>query len=286
MYDCAIIGGGPAGVSAALNLKILGKNFIWFSSQAFSKKASLAEKVKNYPGLYDVTGEDFMKKLLSHAESMGIELNKNFVSGVYDTGGKFTLLTSDGECEAKTVILCTGVKSGGDIDGEETFLGRGVSYCATCDGMLYKDKTIAVLCTDKAFEHEILYLCNLAKKAYVMPLYAGYEINSPNAGIILKKPVKLTGGMRLEKVNFKDGSLEVDGMFILREAVSPSALVHGLKCDGGHIVVDRACRTGIAGIFAAGDCTGRPYQYAKSVGEGNVAAHSAVEYLANTKDLL
>ncbi len=175
------------------------------------------------------------------------------------------------------------MQSSAGIEGEEGFVGRGVSYCATCDGFLYKGKTIAVLCTDKSFEHEAEYLCDLAGKAYVMPLYADYKINSPNAEVILKKPSRLSGGMRLEKVWFKDDSVSVDGMFILRGALAPSTLVRGLETDGAHVVVDRACRTNIAGIFAAGDCTGRPYQYAKSVGEGNVAAHSVVQFLAENK---
>ena len=280
MYDCAIIGGGPAGVSAALNLKLLGKNFIWLSTHTVSHKAALAEKIKNYPGLPDVSGDGLVRALLSHAQAMGINPVEKFVSGV---DGSFTLTAGNDNYEARTVILCAGVQSSAGIEGEEGFVGRGVSYCATCDGFLYKGKTIAVLCTDKSFEHEAEYLCDLAGKAYVMPLYADYKINSPNAEVILKKPSRLSGGMRLEKVWFKDDSVSVDGMFILRGALAPSTLVRGLETDGAHVVVDRACRTNIAGIFAAGDCTGRPYQYAKSVGEGNVAAHSVVQFLAENK---
>lgn len=283
MYDVAIIGSGPAGISAAINLKVLGKNFIWLSNGEVSKKLTQAERVKNYPGLPDVTGGELAWTFRNHTDAMNIKLCEEVITGVYDTGDKFTLLAGEREYEARAVILCTGVEAGKPIEGEDEFVGRGISYCATCDGQLYKDKTIAVLCTDKKFEHEVEFLAELSKRCYVMPMCRGYEIKSPKAEIILKNPVKFLGGMRLNTVAFKDGSIEVDGVFMLKGSFSPSTLVHGLRTQNGHIEVSRDCSTNIAGIFAAGDCTGRPYQYAKSVGEGNVAAHSAVEYLAKTK---
>lgn len=283
MYDIAIIGGGPAGVSAAINAKILNKSYIWLSSRPTSKKVERAELIKNYPGLPNVTGEQLAWALLHHTESMGIELTEEVVTGVYETGGKFTLLAGDKDYDAKTVILCLGVEAAKPVEGEEEFLGRGISYCATCDGMLYKGKRIAVVCTDKRYEHEIEYLCSIAGTCYVFPLYRGYEIRAENAKIVLKSPQKYEGDARLRRVIYKDGSLNVDGVFILKSAISPATLVHGLHVADGHIAVDRGCATNIAGIFAAGDCTGRPYQYVKAVGEGNVAVHSAVEYLANAK---
>ena len=283
IYDIAIIGSGAAGVSAAINAKLLQKNFIWFGSRSVSKKIGQAERIKNYPALPDVKGSELAWALQNHYESMGIELNEGVVTGVYQTGDNFSLMVGNEVYEAKTVILCLGVQATKPVDGEEQFLGKGVSYCATCDGFLYKGKTVAVLCTDKRFEHEIEYLCNLANKAYIMPMYQGYDIKAPNAQIILKNPVKFNGTNRVEEVAFKDGKISVDGVFVLKSAISPATLVHGLEIQGGHIVVKRDCSTNIPGIFAAGDCTGRPYQYVKAAGEGNVATHSAVEYLAKNK---
>ncbi len=280
MYDIAIIGSGPAGVSAAINAKLLNKNFIWLASRAVSKKVEKAALIKNYPGLPQVTGGELAWTLKNHAESMGIEIKEEVVTGVYETGGKFSLLTTGESIEAKCVILCLGVETQKAVKGEEEFVGRGISYCATCDGFLYKGKTLAVVCTDKQFEHEVNFLCSIAKKAYVMPLYNGYEINAENAEIVLKAPVEYAGDNKLTHVIFKDGKIEVDGAFILKGAISPSTLVHGLKTQNGHVAVERDMSTNINGIFAAGDCTGMPYQYAKAVGEGNVAVHSAVEYLS------
>lgn len=282
MYDIAIIGSGPAGVSAAINAKILNKSFIWFGSHSTSKKVGRAELIKNYPGLPNISGEQLAWVLKNHTESMGIELRQEVVTGIYDTDGKFTLLAGNKDYEAKTVILCLGVEAAKPVEGEEQFLGRGISYCATCDGMLYKGKNIAVVCMDKHFEHEVEFLCEIAHTCAVIPMYRGYEINAQNAEIILKSPVKYSGDMRVREVHFKDGKIAVDGVFILKSAISPATLVHGLGVEDGHIKVNRACATNIPGIFAAGDCTGRPYQYAKAVGEGNIAVHSAVEYLAKT----
>lgn len=283
VYDIAIIGSGPAGVSAVINAKILNKSYIWLSAKSSSDKVSKAELIKNYPGLPSVTGAELNWTFKNHCDAMYIENTQGIVTGVYETGDKFTLLVGNKDYEAKTVILCLGVQSKKPLDGEELFLGRGVSYCATCDGNLYRGKTIAVLATDKAFEHEIEYLCSLAQKVYVMPMYQNCFISAKNAELVMKAPLKITGGMRAEEVVFKDGRLKVDGVFILRDAVSPSTLVHGLKIVDGHIDVNRRMETNIKGMFAAGDCTGRPYQYIKAAGEGNVAVHFAVEYLSKLK---
>lgn len=279
MYDIAIIGSGPAGISAAVNAKILNKNFIWFASSEVSKKVGQAELVKNYLGLPDIKGEELSKAFLNHAQALGIKPVDKVITGVYSGGNCFTLLAGNEDFTAKTVILCLGVDAA-KIEGEEQFVGRGISYCATCDGFMYRGKNIAILCTDKRFEHEVEYLCSIANKAFVMPLYKGYEIKAKNAEILLKSPVRFDGKERLEKIVFKDDSLSIDGLFVLRCSVSPSILLHGLETADGHINVDRAMRTNINGVFAAGDCVGRPYQYIKAAGEGNVALHSAIEYLS------
>lgn len=279
LYDIAIIGAGPSGVSAAINAKILNKNFIWISGRAVSKKVEKAELIKNYPGLPDITGAELGWTLKNHIEGMGIELTEGVVTGVFDTGNKFTLLCGNKDYEAKTVILCLGVEAQKPVEGEEEFLGRGVSYCATCDGFMYKGKTIAVVCSDKTFEHEAEFLCSVAQKVYFIPQYRDFNLKAENAETVLKAPVKISGDMKVKEIVFKDGKLPVDGVFMLKSAYSPSTLVHGLQVDNGHIKVDRNMATNIPGIFAAGDCTGRPYQYIKSAGEGNVAAHSAIEWL-------
>lgn len=287
MTDCIIVGSGIAGVSAALTLQANGKAFQIFGSDSLSDKIAKAELIRNYPGLSNISGKDFVSALQAQLKAANIEITKEKVSGVYALKDKFTIMTQEGNAyESKTVILACGVESVKQIDGEEEFVGRGVSYCATCDGFLYKDKTIAVVCTSKALEHEIAYLADFAKKIYLVPLYKNIEIERNNVVFVRKMPQKIDGDLRVNNITFAappaedlPAEIPVDGVFMLRESVSPAVLVGGLQTENGHVTVTRAMETNLKGCFAAGDCTGRPYQYAKAAGEGNVAAHSVSEYI-------
>lgn len=281
MFDCAIIGTGAAGVSAALTLNALNKNFIWFGSEKLSFKIRTAEKIRNYPGFPSVSGTGLAEAFMRHVRAEGIAVTDKRVTGVYPTENGYTLLCDTLPYEAKTVILATGVESVKPIKGELDYVGRGVSYCATCDGFLYKGKKIAVVCTLKELEHEIEYLAALAGKVYAFPLYKNAELRAPNIETVSGMPLEITGDGRVGAVVLKDRTIPVDGVFLLKAAVSPSVLVAGLKTENGHVVINRACETNLSGLFAAGDCTGRPYQYAKAAGEGNVAAHAVNNYLAS-----
>lgn len=280
MYDVAIIGTGAAGVSAALTLKAFRRNIVWFGSGKLSEKIGRAEEIRNYPGLSAVSGEEMRKAFLKQTEEMGIGITDKQVTGVYPMDGKFGILCNREEFEAKSVILCTGVESVKPIKGELEFLGRGVSYCALCDGFLYKNKKIAVLCTSKALEEEIEYLADLAAEVYLIPLYKNVEIERDNVTVLSGMPSEIVGSRKAEGIVLRGERIAVDGVFMLKSAVAPAVLVPGLVCEQGHVAVNREMETNLQGCFAAGDCTGRPYQYAKAVGEGNVAAHSANAYLA------
>lgn len=282
MFDTAIIGTGPAGISAALTLRTLKKNIILFGSEKLSQKIRVAEEIRNYPGLPSVSGMQMQEAFLEQIRQMDIPITDKTVTGIYNMGTHYGILCDQEMFEAKTIIMATGVEAVKPIPGELEFVGRGVSYCATCDGFLYKGKTIGVLCTTKDLEHEIEYLASLAEKVYLIPLYKNVAVKAENVEIIQKKPAAIEGGMKAEKLVFEDREIVVDGIFMLKQAVAPSVLLYGLETADGHITVDRACKTNLPGCFAAGDCTGRPYQYVKAAGEGNVAAHSAVEYLAQT----
>ena len=276
-----------AGISAALTLQANKKSFLIFGSAELSDKISKAEKIHNYPGFSDVSGKELVSALKSQLLDANIAVVEEKVTGVYALKEKFTLLTDTGkQYEARTVILATGVESIRLIEGEEAFSGRGVSYCATCDGFLYKGKTIAVVCTSKRLEHEIGYLADFAEKVYLIPMYKNVEIERDNIIKIQKMPKSIAGGLRVNRLIFSTTPMEgipaelpVDGVFMLRESVSPAVLVGGLNVVDGHVQVDRNMATNLVGCYAAGDCTGRPYQYAKAVGEGNVAAHSVSAYL-------
>lgn len=280
MFDAAIIGTGPAGISVALTLNARGKNFIWLGSREFSSKIRSAEKIQNYPGLPMVSGEEMSNVFARQVDDMGIEITEKTVSGVFRTRDHYTILCNQQSFTAYSVILATGVAAVKPIPGELEFLGKGVSYCATCDGFLYKNKTIAVVCTSKDLEREIEFLAELAGKVYLIPRYKDSAIQRENVEILTAMPREIRGDRKVEALVFSDGEIPVDGVFMLKDAISPGVLLRGIEEEKGHIVVDRNCATNLPGCFAAGDCTGRPYQYAKAVGEGNVAAHACLDYLA------
>lgn len=281
MYDAAIIGTGPAALSAAINLKLHEKSFAWFGSKNLSEKVEKAEKVLNYPGLVNVTGKELCESFRKHAEIMQLEVTEKMVNTVIFSGGHYMLNANNDIYEAKSLILAMGIMNTGELTGEADFVGKGVSYCATCDGVLYRGKKIAVICSSAQYEHEVEYLAGLAEKVYFFPGYPNNGITAANVEWVKKAPTGVCGEKRITGIAMGDGSeLQVDGIFCLRSSIAPTTLLSGLTVNNGHIVVDRNMATNLPGCFAAGDCTGRPYQYAKAVGEGNVAAHSLIEYLS------
>lgn len=278
-YDSIIIGSGPAGLSAAINLKTYNKNFLWFGNAQMSEKVQKAEKVVNYPGMPEVTGLELAEAFVAHKESQGLVIEDKIVSSIYDMGGYYAVMAENQFYETESIVMATGVVAANQYPGEAEFVGRGVSYCATCDGALYKGKTIAVVSTAKRFEHEVEFLADLAEKVYFFPFYKDCEIDKGNVEFIKKSIKEVKGGFRVEEISLGEESIQVDGVFIMRNAIAPTTLLNGLEVADGHIVVNRQMETNLKGVYAAGDCTGKPYQYAKAVGEGNVAAHSVIEYL-------
>ena len=277
-YDVAIIGTGPAGISAALNLKLHNKSIIWFGSSDLSMKVQKSEKIANYPGVPMVNGQKLNEIFKQQIEEAGLEIIDKMVTNIASTKNGFMILGGNDVYEADKVLLATGTVTAKSLPGEEELLGKGVSYCATCDGFLYKQKKIAVFCGARRYEHEVEYLAELADKVYLFAAYPDCEIDLPNVER-LSSPIKeIQGQQRVESINTVEGdSYELEGVFILRTAVAPSSLIKKLEVDGNHIAVNRKMETNIPGCYAAGDCTGRPYQIAKAVGEGNIAAHSMLE---------
>lgn len=158
---------------------------------------------------------------------------------------------------------------------------RGVSYCATCDGALYKGKTVTAVAGSAAFEEDVALLENFADKLYFVPLYknCAYKPKKTTTEMFTDGLVRIEGDMRVKKAVFRTREVQTNGVFILKESAPLQVLCGGLKTDGAHVVTDKEMRTNLPGVFAAGDCAGRPYQLAKAAGEGCVAAHSASHYI-------
>ncbi|MEW6066557.1 MAG: NAD(P)/FAD-dependent oxidoreductase [Bacillota bacterium] len=282
-FDIAIIGCGPAGLSAAVNGAIRKKKIGIFGTDFCSPKLHHAPHINNYLGLHNMTGEELRKRFLEHVKAMGLEIYKNKVTGAYPGEGGFILQSRDLFYKAGAVIIATGVSTVKPIQQELDYLGRGVSYCATCDGPLYKGKKVVVLAYNREGLEEANFLSEIAREVLLVSLVKEEDVR----GITLDekiqriegKPVGITGDMWATGVALEGQELTADGIFIIRESVLPDQLVPGLDVSNKGIVIDRSGATNIPGVFAAGDCTGAPYQLSKVTGEGQVAALSAVKYL-------
>ncbi len=281
-YDCAVIGTGPAGLSAAITLKLRGKSVTLIGENELSRKISSAHTVKNYLGLPDASGHDMQTAFLSQLSDMEISVKDDNIKQIYAMGEYFALQGRNDNYEAVSVILAVGISSGKTLSGETDFLGRGVSYCATCDGYFYTGKTIAAVCYSREEEKEVLYLSEIAGKVLLFPMYEGCTLSGGKIEVIHDVPKSVQGSLKATSLVCETSSYDVDGIFILKDSVPASQLVPGLEMseNKSSVIVDRLMKTNIKGCFACGDITGKPYQYIKAAGEGNVAALSAVEYIS------
>jgi thioredoxin reductase (NADPH) len=282
-YDIAIIGSGPAGLEAAVNAVIRNKKIIVFGSSELSHKLIKAPKIDNYLGFYGITGAELKSQFENHIKAMNINIQFERINAVYAMGEYFSIAVNEKMYESKTVLLTTGMEYAMPLKGEEEFLGRGVGYCATCDAPLYRGKTVTVIGYNKDAEEEANFVSEIVGKVYYVPRYkAAYDL-SENIEIIDDKPVEITGTDLVDKLVLKNQEIKTEAVFVLKDSISPSELVPGIEMDGIHIKVDRNMNTSIEGCFAAGDCTGKPYQYMKAAGEGQVAALNAVAFLDSKK---
>ena len=277
--DIAIIGTGPAGVSAALTAANRNKSILLLGSRQMSEKVAKAHEIRNYPGLPAVKGEELAEAFRNHLDTMGITITEKRVGTVYAMGDYFALQIGEEMAEAEAVILATGVVQANPLPGEKELLGRGVSYCATCDAPLYRGKTAAVIGYSPREEAEAAFLSEVCEKVTYFPVYREETALPDSVQVIREKVTGIAqeGGKRI--VRTESGTYEADGVFVLREAVAPDTLVPGLEADGAHVRVNRKMETSLPGVFACGDLTGTPYQYVKAAGEGNVAAISAAAYI-------
>lgn len=280
-YDIAIVGCGPAGLSAAINCKIRNKSIILFGTEICSVKMHKSPYIFNYLGYSKIKGEELRQQFLKHVEDAEIVLTKGKVDTVYSTGEEFSILSGDKIYRAKCAIIATGINYGKAIKGEAEFLGKGVGYCATCDAPLYKGKTVALIAYTHEGEEEAQFLSEICKKVYYVPLYKEIGTLADKVEVIKDMPIDIIGDTKVTHLVMKNSKIEVDGVFIIKETSSPEQLIPGLEMDGPHIKVDRNMMTNIPGLYAAGDCAGKPYQLSKAAGEGQIAALHAVGYIDN-----
>ena len=333
-YDIAIIGTGPAGVSAAITATIRNKKIILFGSRELSDKIRKAHLIQNYPGLPECSGEDLSNAFAAHLQKMGIEITEEKINAVYPMGETFALQTMKNEMhQARSVILACGMVQGKLLPGEEELVGRGVSYCATCDAPLYRGRSVAVIGYSPEAEEEVDFLSEVASEVLYFPVYRDEPKVSESVKVVRQIPQAILNKEAAEEalsldqadpakssakapdsakapadskalsaasdalsvdalhpgqlalqpgqlaVQTAEGAYPADGIFVLRSSVPAKQLIPGIEMDGEHVKVNLQMETSVPGCFACGDITGKPYQYVKAAGQGNVAALSAVGYL-------
>lgn len=270
MYDVIVIGCGPAGLSAAINVRQRGGSVLVVGTAPDTSPLAKAERIDNYPGLPGLTGAEYVSRLREHAESMGAGLRQERVLNAMRLEDSWMVSAGSEVEQAKMLIFAGGITRGRTYPGEEEFLGRGVSYCATCDGMLYRGRRCVVIGFSDSAREEADYLMGI-----------GCEVE------YVQKPrkVEILGETSVKGIRI-DGELrEAEGVFIMRPSIAPTKLFPELELEDGFVRVNRSMETNLPGLYAAGDCTGHPLQVAKAVGEGliaGLAAMQAVEELNKT----
>lgn len=276
-YDIIVLGSGPAGLAAAIAARGRDKSVLVIGSRWQDSPLAKAERVDNYPGLPGRTGLELLEELHRHAEDAGAEFVVGKALSLLAWEG-FSITVGSQVYQGKALILAPGVVRAAKYPGEAEYLGRGVSYCATCDGMLYRNRPVTVVGLSPDAPQEANYLHSLScQVVYVSP----QQPQGLDPAIPYMKAGKLTvkGEAAVTGLEADGALLPCAGVFILRKAVAPTDLLPALETKEGVIRVDRRMATNIPGVFAAGDCTGAPLQVSKAVGEGHVAALSACEYL-------
>ena len=267
MYDLLIIGGGPAGLSAAMTARNRNLSVCVICGGAADSALYKAGHVTNYPGVPDVSGPALLETMTQQARALGADILRERALSAMPMGKTFGVSAGKEFAEGRALLLATGIAQRGTFPGETDYLGRGVSYCATCDGMLYRGKRAAVIGLAADAPEETDFLREIGCDVHY---YDGK-----------KHRFEIRGTERADTL-VVDGTAEpADIIFILRSGFAADTLLPGLATDNGHIVVDDDCAASIPGVFAAGDCTGAPYQIPSAVGEGNRAALSVVRWLRN-----
>ncbi|MDF2677408.1 MAG: Thioredoxin reductase [Bacillota bacterium] len=271
--DVIIIGAGPAGLSAAVNVLVRGKTLRIFSNS--ENYLSKAERIDNHLGFYNKSGKEMMDDFLNHAKSMNVEVENKKVVNILPFDDYFMVNANGDIIECNKIILAMGMSKVKEIPGEAKLLGMGVSYCATCDGMLYRNKTAVVW--DQS--HEAVKEANFLQGIGVKVIFVSKKPRSnelENTIEYVHGTIKeVIGNTKVESIIVGDKTIDCEAVFMLREVVAPTALIDGLKLENGFIEVDRNMQTNIEGVYAAGDITGKPLQISKAVSEGLIAAQHA-----------
>lgn len=298
MYDVAIAGGGPAGLTAAIFAARAGLSAMVVEELAPGGQVAETAVVDNFPGLPGIPGYELAAKMEEHAKKEGAEIVSNSITGFVLTGDEKRIQLGENSIEAKTLILAMGARHRPlDVPGEKEFTGRGVSYCATCDGNFFRNKDVAVVGGGNTALGDALYLANICKSVTLIHRREGFRATESeqkrltgSEKIVLRLNAtvqKIEGDTKVRTLalhNVKTGEdsvLAVDAVFIAVGMLPRTELLGGaLPLQNGFVVADESCKTAIPGVFVAGDLRDKPLQQiVAAAADGANAAMSAHAYL-------
>lgn len=290
MYDIIIIGAGPSGLTAALYALRANKKVLIFEAKSYGGQIINAAKIENYPGIDNISGFDFANNLYNQVKKYNVEFKYETVIRINENKEVFT---SNGKYEAKAIIIATGsVNKRLNIANEKEFIGKGVSYCATCDGNFFKDKDVAVIGGGQTATDDVLYLSNIVNKVYL--IHRGDKLKEPNVSfermknveVILNSTVnKINGSEKLSSIEIVDNNnnlreIKIDGLFIAVGQEPKNEVFSNVVDldDKGYIITKDGVHTKTNGIYAAGDTRVKELrQLTTAVSDGSIAATIAIK---------
>lgn len=293
MYDVIIIGAGPAGLTAAIYLGRAGKKVLILEKNVYGGQIVNSKEVENYPAISKISGFEFSNNLYNQAKNFGAELKYETVLNL--TKDK-EVTTNRGKYQAKSIIIATGLSNRTlEIDGVDSFIGRGISYCATCDGNFFKDKVVAVVGGGNTALEDAIFLSNICKKVYIIhrrTTFRGEKIlqdilnKKENVEFVLNSNVvKINGNELLESIiintNNEERELQIDGLFLAIGQIPNNSYIDIIELDEkGYAIANEDCKTNIDGIYVAGDFrTKKVRQLVTAASDGATAAINAIEYI-------
>jgi thioredoxin reductase (NADPH) len=301
IYDLVIVGGGPAGLTAGIYAMRGGLKTLLIEKLAPGGQIALTEMVENYPGLPEISGAELTRLMEEHAKKFGVTIVNEEVMRIEDEGSSRVAKTNDKDYTARTVIVASGAKPRKlGVKGEEKFVGRGVSFCAICDGRFFQNKDVCVVGGGDSAVQEALYLSKLARKVYIVhrrsqlrteKITQERAFSNPRIQFVWDSLVEeVAGDNKVESVltrnvkNDKERRLSVDGVFIYVGNVPNTDFIDVKKDESKFIITNDRLETSMRGIFAAGDCRAKPLrQVATAVGDGALAAFHAERFIEESK---
>ena len=293
MYDIIIIGAGPAGLTSAIYAKRAGKNVLVLEGTTYGGQIINAQDIRNYPGADHISGFDLATNLYNQVIDLGVEVILEEVTNIANANEYKEITTNKNIYKSKSIIIATGANSRKlGLENENNLIGKGISYCATCDGAFFKDKDVAVVGGGNTALEDVIYLSNICNKVYLIHRrdeFRGDQVSINkvlqlnNVEVLYNSNVtKINGINYLESIDVNDNNIKVSGLFIAIGKIPNTSIFKDIVelDENGYILSDELCHTNTDGVFVAGDVRVKTLrQLVTATSDGAVAATEAIKYL-------